>query len=566
MKLVLPFLLKKSYEFRIIFLSVLGSFYLFIQRNPILYVKREEKGGYLFSSVCSGTVLGLQSYLIQVEVDVSSGLPCFVMVGSLGGEVRESAERVRIALKNTGISLPPMHVSINLSPADIHKAGTGFDLPVAIGLLKALGKLKNTIVDKTFVIGELGLDGEVKPVTGILPLVWEAFRKGMRYCMVPAENFKEAALVEGIYVAGVHSLQEAVELFQMEEDMLQKRIQADTKQQQGRGVFKSSDDSMDFSDICGQEVLKRGAMISAAGFHHMVIAGPPGAGKTMVARRMETILPEMSYEESMEVTSIYSIAGKLSRENPLMQKRPFLSPHHTVTERALSGGGRFPIPGLVSLAHHGVLFLDEMPEFQRHTIDLLRQPLEEKKISIARSTGTFTYPADFMLIGAMNLCPCGYYPDQNKCTCTPYERHQYLSHLSGPILDRIDLCLEARKIEISQLQQKRKGISSKEMRERVLVARKRQERRYQGYKINFNSELKGKEFEQFCRLENAEKELAAHIYEQMQLSARAYHRMLRVARTIADLEDSEKIKTEHLTEAMCYRTTGILGKESKIEK
>lgn len=520
----------------------------------------------MFSSVCSGTICGLQSYLIQVEVDVSSGLPCFVMVGSLGSEVRESAERVRIALKNTGIALPPMHVSINLSPADIHKAGTGFDLPVAIGLLKALGKLKNTIVDKTFVIGELGLDGEVKPVTGILPLVWEAFRMGMRYCMVPAENFKEAALVEGIYVSGVRSLQEAVALFLLEEEVLQKRIQEEAEQQQGRDGLESSDDSMDFSDICGQEVLKRGAMISAAGFHHMVIVGPPGAGKTMVARRMETILPEMSYEESMEVTSIYSIAGKLSRENPLMQKRPFLSPHHTVTERALSGGGRFPIPGLVSLAHHGVLFLDEMPEFQRHTIDLLRQPLEEKKISIARSTGTFTYPADFMLIGAMNLCPCGYYPDQNKCTCTPYERHQYLNHLSGPILDRIDLCLEARKIEISQLQQNRKGISSKEMRERVLIARKRQERRYQDSKINFNSELKGKEFERFCRLENAEKELAASIYVQMQLSARAYHRMLRVARTIADLEDSEKIKTEHLTEAMCYRTTGILEKESKIEK
>ncbi len=519
----------------------------------------KEKGGAVFSSICSGTIYGLQSHLIQVEVDVSRGLPCLVMVGSLGSEVRESQERVKVALKNSGMDIPPSHISVNLSPADIHKAGTGFDLAIALGILSATEILDAGALSDVFVIGELGLSGEVKGVKGVLPLVWEAFQQGKRKCLVPRDNYSEAAVIEGIRVAGVGSVREACDYLKLpEEDQIKLEIEQSQQEAETQKEWKEKGSGQeekvpDFAEVHGQENLKRGALIAAAGFHHMLIIGPPGAGKTMIAKRIPSILPELSFEESMEVTSIYSIAGRLPRGQNLIKKRPFLNPHHSVTIHALAGGGRIPQPGLVSLAHRGVLFLDELPEFQRQTIDLLRQPLEDKEIHIARSMGAFTYPADFMLVGAMNPCPCGYYPDRNRCKCTPFERHMYRSHLSGPILDRMDLCLEAEWVEIGQLQKKTTGLSSAEMRELVNRARELQEKRYKGTDIKFNSDLTMKDCEKYCCLEKQEQNYMEQLSKKMQLSARGYHHLLKVARTIADLDGSEEIRLLHLAEAMSYR-------------
>lgn len=551
----------------------------------------------MFSSVCSGTIYGLQSSLIRVEVDLSRGLPNLVMVGSLGSEVRESGERVRVALKNSGMEIPPSHISVNLSPADIHKSGTGFDLPIALGILTAMGKLRPEATADMLVLGELGLNGEVKGIKGVLPLVWEAFRQGKRCCMVPMENYGEAAIVEGIRVVGVSALEEACDYLNLPEtqpvqkddggitehgakdalvihtedsqklcevresgtkayyEMQQAEAYRKQKEAEERnsGNRDASQTELDFAEVRGQESLKRGALIAAAGFHHMLIIGPPGSGKTMIAKRIPTILPELSFEESMEVTSIYSIAGRIPKGQSLIKKRPFLNPHHTVTIHALSGGGKIPQPGLVSLAHRGVLFMDELPEFKRQTIDLLRQPLEDKEIHIARSAGAFTYPADFMLIGAMNPCPCGFYPDKNKCKCTPFERHAYMSHLSGPIMDRMDLCLEAKKVNIRRLQQSGDELSSASMREMVQRAREVQERRYKGTGIKFNADLTIKHCEEFCRLGTKELTYAQKLAEKLGLSARSYFHLLKVSRTIADLEGSEEIRIAHLVEAMSYR-------------
>lgn len=515
----------------------------------------------MFSSVCSGTIYGLQSSLIRVEVDLSRGLPNLVMVGSLGSEVRESGERVRVALKNSGMEIPPSHISVNLSPADIHKSGTGFDLPITLGILTSMGKLRPEATADMLVLGELGLNGEVKGIKGVLPLVWEAFRQGKKCCMVPMENYGEAAIVEGIRVVGVSALKEACDYLNLpdaqsvhyEAQQAKAYRQQREAEEQCGSEREPSQKELDFAEVRGQESLKRGALIAAAGFHHMLIIGPPGSGKTMIAKRIPTILPELSFEESMEVTSIYSIAGRIPKGQSLIKKRPFLNPHHTVTIHALSGGGKIPQPGLVSLAHRGVLFMDELPEFKRQTIDLLRQPLEDKEIHIARSAGAFTYPADFMLIGAMNPCPCGYYPDKNKCKCTPFERHAYMSHLSGPIMDRMDLCLEAKKVNIRRLQQSGNELSSASMREMVQRAREVQERRYRGTGIKFNADLTIKHCEEFCRLGTKELAYAQKLAEKFGLSARSYFHLLKVSRTIADLEGSEEIGIAHLAEAMSYR-------------
>ena len=497
----------------------------------------------MYSLVTTSIIQGIKSIPVYVEADVSDGMPLFEMVGSLSPEVKESKERVRTALKNTGYILPPKRITINFIPANIRKTGSGFDLPVVAAVLCAIGIVPEEALKDTMVVGEISLSGEVKPVNGILPMVAEAKERGVTRCIVPAENQTEALLVKEIEIFAVQSIAEMIHILNGG-TYIEKEI--------GKVVAKTAQ-MLDFSDIQGQYFVKRACEVAVSGMHNLLMIGPPGAGKTMTAMRIPTILPPLDEKEQMELSKIYSVSGQFQLREQLMEERPFRCPHHTITMQGLVGGGLIPKPGEISLAHKGVLFLDELPEFKQNTIEILRQPMEEKEVRLVRVNGTYEYPADFILVAAMNPCKCGYYPDMQKCRCTAASIERYINRISQPLLDRIDICVETPQIKFEELNGTKKEECSDTIRARVIEVHAIQKKRYQKEDFQFNSQIPAARIAEYCALSKDQEKYMKKIYKQLNLTARSYHKILKVARTLADMDGSENILDAHLNEAVCYR-------------
>ncbi len=503
----------------------------------------------MLARVLSSAVMGIDAYIVEVELDISDGLPAFATVGLPDSAVKESRERVTAAIKNSGFYFPPSRITANLAPADVRKEGSAFDLPMALGVMAATGQIQTGNFERLLVLGELALDGSVRSVPGCLPMAAIAKENRFKGVILPKANAKEAAVIDDLEVYPIESLQEAVAHLNGQRTI--PPFQYDIRE----AFDQQSEYPVDFVDVKGQEHVKRAIEVAAAGGHNLIMIGPPGSGKTMIAKRIPTILPDMTLEEALETTKIHSIMGLLGNDVPLIATRPYRSPHHTISDAGLIGGGKFPRPGEVSLSHHGVLFLDELPEFRKNVLEVMRQPLEDGQVAIARAAASYTYPANFMLVAAMNPCPCGFFGDPSReCRCSRQQIQNYISRISGPLLDRIDLQVEVPAVKYKDLASEFVGEPSVSIRKRVQRARHIQQERFTQAQIYCNANMESRHLREFCKVEDAAQELLRVAITQLGLSARAYDRILKVARTIADLAASPTIEAEHVSEAIQYRS------------